>query len=77
MQDAYSESKTPAKDMAMTQRLLDFLKDLRNGRVDDTLINDIIQQLIRKRDNNYPAAQGPSKSTKDLNILLLQLQQLI
>ncbi len=74
MQEAYSESKTPAKDMAMTHRLLGFLEDLRNRLVDEKLINDIIQQLIRKRDNNY-SQKFPK--TEPVNTLLLELYKLI
>jgi hypothetical protein len=74
MQEAYSESKIPAKDMAMTQTLLDFLADFRNGLVDENLINDIIQRLIRKRDNNY--SQKLPK-TQAVSSLLLQLHKLI
>jgi hypothetical protein len=62
--------------MQYTKQILDFLEAIRNGNVDDTLINGIIQELITKRDNTYAAAQGPSKSQKEVNILLLQLQQL-
>jgi hypothetical protein len=74
MQEAYSPSKILAKDMGMTKRLLQFLQDLRNGLVDEKLINDIIQQLIRKRDNNY-SQKFPK--TEPVNSLLLELYKLI
>jgi hypothetical protein len=73
MQEAHSESKTPAKDMAMTKRLLDFLEDLRKNEVDIKIIEEEIEKLKRIRDNTY--SQRLPK-TKAVNSLLLELHKL-